>query len=191
MGVYSRVQGLWKRPKESLGDLWYARLVEWRRDPVTLRLDHPTRIDRARALGYRAKQGFFVVRQRVSRGSHPRPDWSGARMSSNMRSTMELRKTFKLIAEERACKKFSNCEVLNSYLVAHDGKYEWHEVILVDRSHPVVLADKRTSWLSLPSNRGRVFRGLTSAGRRSRGLRWKGKGSEKTRPSRRAHKRLL
>ncbi len=189
MGLYSHIQEAWK--SEKLNPIWRERLITWRKEPVTLRIQYPTRLDRAKALGYRAKQGVFMIRQRVLKGAHRRPDWSGGRMSSNMRATKELRKTFKLIAEERAAKKYSNCEVLNSYFVARDGKYEWYEVILADRSSTQVLSDKRLSWISEPSNRGRVFRGLTSAGRRMRGLRWKGKGSEKTRPSRRAHERLL
>jgi len=38
-------------------------------------------------------------------------------------------------------------------------------------------------------HKGRVFRGKTSAGKSSRGLRNKGKGAEKLRPSLRAHGR--
>ena len=59
------------------------------------------------------------------------------------------------------------------------------EVILVDRSHPVVLADKRL--IGIAAQTGRVFRGVTSAGRRGRGLRSKGQGAEKVRPSRQAN----
>jgi large subunit ribosomal protein L15e len=43
--------------------------MQWRREPTTTRIDRPTRIDRARSLGYRAKQGFVVVRTKVRRGS--------------------------------------------------------------------------------------------------------------------------
>ncbi|KKT75754.1 MAG: 50S ribosomal protein L15e, partial [Candidatus Peregrinibacteria bacterium GW2011_GWA2_44_7] len=41
-----------------------------RKEPVTLVLEHPTRLDRARSLGYKAKQGCIVARQRVGRGGH-------------------------------------------------------------------------------------------------------------------------
>ena len=77
-------------------------------------------------------------------------------------------------------------EVLNSYFLAKDGTYSWYEVILVDREHPAVKADKQLSGIA--KQRGRVFRGLTSAGRKMRGLRWKGKGAEKVRPSANARK---
>jgi len=63
----------------------------------------------------------------------------------------------------------------------------WYEVILVDRSHPQILADKRINWIIV--KKGRVFRGLTSAGRKSRGLKKKGIGTEKIRPSLRANYR--
>jgi len=54
-------------------------------------------------------------------------------------------------------------------------------VILVDKMHPSIIADKRISWISEKKHTGRAFRGLTSAGRRSRGLLNKGKGAEKVR----------
>lgn len=188
MGLYKYLSQNWQNndlPAEQKRE----RLVKWRREPVTLRIDRPTRLDRAKSVGYRAKPGILVVRQRVGRGSHTRPDWSGGRHSSNMGIRMNLRKSYQLIAEERANKSFPNCEVLNSYYVLEDGKHYWFEVILLDRAHPSVLADKRTNMIAL--QRGRVYRGLTSAGKRTRGLHNKGMGSEKARPSRRAHKRSL
>lgn len=184
MGVYRQIGELWKQPKERLGDIYRQRLVSWRREPSTVRLDRPTRLDRARALGYRAKQGIIVVRQRVPAGAHKRPDFSGGRHSKHFRTTLVLSKNYRLIAEERANKKFPNCEVLNSYPVAQDSKHYWYEVILVDRAHPAVRADHRLGWIAGKSQRGRVYRGKTSAGRKVRGLRHKGKGAEHLRPSR-------
>jgi len=72
-------------------------------------------------------------------------------------------------------------EVLNSYYVGKDGKHYWFEVILIDLNHPSVLNDKQYSQLVLQTRR--VFRGLTSSAKKSRGLRNKGKGAEKVRPS--------
>ncbi|MBI4146709.1 50S ribosomal protein L15e [Candidatus Woesearchaeota archaeon] len=188
MGVYKYLQKSWK---EFAGAAHRDRMVLWRREPVTQRIEHPTRLDRARSVGYRAKQGFMLVRQRVSRGSHRRHDWSGGRHSHNMGARLNLRKNYQMIAEERAGRVFKNCEVLNSYYVDEDGKHYWFEVVLVDRSHPGVLADHRISWIGEPQHVGRVFRGLTSAGRKVRGLRYKGMGAEKARPSRRSHSRRL
>jgi len=187
MGVYKYLVQNW-RENQMTADLKRARLIAWRREPATNRIEHPTRLDRARALGYRAKLGVFIARQRVSRGSHRRPDWSGGRHSHNMGARMNLRKNYQLIAEESAAQTYPNCEVLNSYYVTEDGKHYWFEVIFADSAHPSVLADKRMVAVRQP---GRVFRGLTSAGRRTRGLLNKGMGSEKARPSRRAHSRRL
>ena len=92
---------------------------------------------------------------------------------------------YQWIAETRVARKYVNCEVLNSYYVTKDGQNYWYEVILVDRSHPAVKKDKTTSWIS--DKKGRVFRGQTSAGRKARGLRNKGKGAEKMRPSKAKH----
>lgn len=80
-------------------------------------------------------------------------------------------------------------EVLNSYWVGEDGKHKWYEVILVDPYHPAIKADPQLNWLCTGKHRGRAFRGLTSAGKKGRGLRNKGIGAEKVRPSIRAHGR--
>lgn len=188
MGLFKYLVKNWRNDEMSV-ETKRDKLVKMRREPVTLRVERPERLDRARALGYRAKPGIFIVRQRVGRGSHTRPDWSGGRHSHNMGTRLNLRKNYQLIAEERANKKYPNCEVINSYYVLEDGKNYWFEVIMVDRAHPSVLADHRTSGYAFQA--GRVHRGLTSAGRKVRGLRHKGKGAEKARPSRRAHKRSI
>lgn len=184
MGYLKYVREAWKKPRES--GLWKQRLISWREEPVTLRIEHPTRPDRARSLGYKAKQGYVVVRQRVIRGGHRRPGPSGGRRPRHARRRMILDKSYQRIAEERAADKFPNCEVLSSYWVADDGKHYWYEVILVDKSHPAILADKRISWIAEKQHTGRVYRGLTSSGRKSRGLRAKGTGAENVRPSKSA-----
>ena len=82
-----------------------------------------------------------------------------------------------MICEERANRKFVNCEVVNSYYVGQDGKHFWFEVIMA--TPELLLHDHR--FQHLVNQKGRVFRGLTSAGKRMRGMRWKGKGAEKSR----------
>ena len=189
MGMYQKLRELWKKPKAGLGDLWQKRLMQFRREPATLRIDKPTRLDKARALGYKAKQGIIVVRQRVARGSHYKPKRYGGRRSKRATGRVTLSKNYKMIAEERAGKKYLNCEVLNSYEVAKDGKNYWFEVILVDKKHPAIVKDKDLGWISKRQHTRRVHRGKTSAGRKVRGLRHKGKGAEKLRPSKRAKSR--
>lgn len=190
MGMYKYIRNLWKKSSESMPGLMRERLIKWRKEPASLRLERPTRLDRARSLGYKAKQGFVVVRQRVIRGGHKRPSGMGGRRPKAQRRKMSLDKSYQQIAEERVNKKFPNCEVLNSYAVAKDGVYYWFEVILVDRAHPAVLKDPKIAWIA--KKKGRASRGLTSAGKKSRGLMKKGKGAEGVRPSKKAaHKRKV
>ena len=189
MGLYKYVKELWKNPKQNMPELWKSRLVQWRKEPVTIRIQKPTRIDKARSLGYKALQGFVIARQRVSRGGRMRAQIKKGRKPKNTRRKKVLAKNYQRIAEERANKKFPNCEVLNSYWVAEDGLYRWYEIIMVDPEHPVIKSRKDLSWISERKHRNRVQRGKTSAGRKSRGLRNKGKGAEKIRPSLRANKR--
>lgn len=184
--MYKHIRKLWKKPKANMPELWKQRLIQWRRDPSLIRIEKPTRIDRARSLGYKAKQGYMVVRQRVPKGGHTRPMIKRGRRPKHYRQRMVLGKSYQSIAEERAAKKYPNCEVLNSYWVAKDGLYYWYEIIIIDKAHPVILADKNINWIAQKQHKRRVFRGLTSAARKSRGLRNKGKGAEKIRPSLRA-----
>ena len=94
-----------------------------------------------------------------------------------------MAKSIKRIAEERVQKHYPNMEVLNSYWVGQDGRHKFYEVILVDVSHPAIINDPKIAWIAAKQHRSRVYRGLTSAGRKGRGLRWKGKGVEHARPS--------
>jgi len=165
-----------------------ARLVKLRREPSVSRIDKPTRLDRAHALGYKAKKGYIIVRVKLPRGGRQRPKFRSGRRPKHYRRVKILSMNYQWVAEQRANKKFPNCEVLNSYFLAKDGIYYWYEVILVDRIQ--VSRYNGMEWLSNPANRGRVFRGLTSAARKSRGLRSKGEGAEKIRPSLRAKKGL-
>ncbi len=191
MSLYKYVRKLWTNPKKNLKEIWSNRLIEWRKEPVTIRIERPTRIDAARSLGYKAKQGYVVVRQRLIRGGRQKPDIKGGRRPKHSTQRKDLSKNYQQVAEERANKKFKNCEVLNSYYVGKDGKHFWYEVILVDKSHPSIIADKRISWINEKKHTGRVFRGMTSAGRHSRGLRNKGKGAEKARTKPNQKKRRI
>lgn len=172
------------------GMLKRQRLNVFRKQINTVeRVERPSNLSRARNLGYKAKQGVIVVRVKLRRGSglHPRPV---ARRKPKRMGVKKLtrKKSIQSIAEEKAGRKYPNMEVLNSYWVGEDGKKKYFEVILVDRSHPSIKADKELS--QIIGQRGRVFRGLTSSGKKGRGLVPKGKiGREKIRPSLRARDR--
>lgn len=173
MSLYKYLRMLWKRPYDGeFGELLKQRIIKWRRGPSVVRVDKPTRLDRARSLGYKAKQGFVVVRVRVRKGglNRPRPN-KGRRPKRMGVYGYAPAKSTRLIAEERAARKYPNLEVLNSYYIGEDGTFEWYEVILVDPHHPAVKNDKDIRWISSNKHKGRVFRGLTSAGKKMRGLR--------------------
>ena len=185
MGYLKYIKKLWLKPKAEYKETYKANMVQWRKEPVTVRIEHPTRIDRARELGFKAKQGFVVVRQRVKRGGKMRQQFAGGRRSKNFSRKHVVHLNYQTVAERRANRKYVNCEVLNSYWVGKDGLSYWYEVILVDKHHPVVKTNKDLKWIT--NANGRAFRGQTSAQRKSRGLYNKGKGAEKVRPSLRAN----
>lgn len=170
MGMYKYIQKLWKKPKENLGDVWKERLIKWRREGSIKRVERPTRIDRARNLGYKAKQGFVVVRSRVPRGGRKTPNPRGGRRTKRSGRYHTPKKSKQRIAEERANKKFPNLEVLNSYYLAEDGEHKWYEVIMVDPNHPSIKTDDDINWICDSSQKGRVYRGKTSKGKKGRGL---------------------
>jgi large subunit ribosomal protein L15e len=187
MGYIKYMRDLFRKQDSEISELMRQRRILWKDEPATIRIEHPTRIDRARALGYKAKQGFLIVRQRVARGGRQRPDIKGGRKTSNSGQRKYVSKNYQQIAEEKAAGKYVNCEVLNSYYVTQNGQYAWYEVILVERDNPSVYLNRNTAWAHDTKNR--AYRGLTSAAKRARGLNKKGIGSEKTRPSKTVNRR--
>jgi large subunit ribosomal protein L15e len=188
--MYKYIARAWNRPKESyVHDLSRMRIPQWRQGQSVMKVAAPLRIDRARSLGYKAKQGIIVVRVKVRRGGRRKERVTAARKPSKRGyKKYTPKKSIQWIAEERVQRKYPNLEVLNSYWIGEDGRYKYFEMILVDPAHPGIKRDKDLSWITQKQHKGRVFRGLTSAGKRSRGLRRKGKGAEKIRPSIRANK---
>ncbi len=185
-GLSHYLRKAWKKPDKRL---LRERMIDWRKGNTIVKVDKPLRLDRARALGYRAKKGFVVVRVRILRGGRKRSRPRKGRRSKRMTVRKTLKMNYKWVAEQRVARKFRNLEVLNSYQLGKDGKHYFFEVILVDVSRPEIKNDKKINWICKPANRGRVFRGLTSAGKKSRGLRKKTR-EMKVRPSIRARGRL-
>ncbi len=143
------------------------KLIEWRKTSSIVRVEKPSNLARARALGYKAKKGVIVVRVRVKRssGKHERPN---ARRRPKRMGTLKKkrRKSLQWIAEERAGRKYKSLEVVNSYWVGEDGQYKYYEVIMVDPSRPEIQKDKELSRIA--KDKGRVFRAKTSAARKAK-----------------------
>ncbi len=190
--MYHFMGEAWKDPSsDAMKQLMWQRLVDWRKEGTFVRVDKPLRIDRARALGYKAKQGFVVVRAKVRKGGLRKHQIKKGRRAKRMGILkITMRKSIQRIAEERTSKRYPNCEVLASYWVGEDGRHKWYEVILVDVNHPVIKADPKMNWICSTKHSNRANRGLTPAGKKGRGLvRTRGMGVEKNRPSLRAHDR--
>jgi len=182
---YSHIKEAWRNQDEGkLAELQWQRKQDWRNEGAIVRIDRPTRLDKARELGYKAKQGVVMARVSVRKGGARKQRHKAGRRSKRQGvNRIGRRKSIQRIGEERVSRKYPNLRVLASYPVGQDGSQKWTEVILVDPEHPAIQNDDELNWICDDSQRGRAFRGLTNAGKNNRGLSQRGKGTEKTRPS--------
>jgi len=169
---YQYIAEIWRNPKERLGTIFKDRLIQWRREKTVERIERPTRIDKARKLGYKAKKGYVMARVKIGKGGRRRKLYGrkGRKPSKAGLVHFSHGKSLQWIAEEKLQRRFPNLEVLNSYPVGEDGQHKWFEGILVDPKSPHIKSDKNIKWVTNPANRRRVLRGLTSAGKKARGL---------------------
>jgi len=185
MSLTKYLRKAWRKPDKKI---LRKRMIDWRKGNSIVRVDKPLRIDRARSLGYKAKRGVTIVRVRLRRGGHKRTRPYKARRTKRLHINKNLRLNYKEIAEKRVAKKYTNMEVLNSYQVGKDGKHYFFEVILIDPSKPEIKSDKELGSLAM-SPKKRAQRSITSASRKSRGLRNSPVKAPKVRPSLRANRR--
>lgn len=138
-----------ENPDESyVRELMWQRAPKWKNEKAVQRIERPTRLDRARSLGYRAKKGFVLVRTRVRRGGRRKTRRFNGRKPKRMGvNKITQAKSIQRIAEERVAKKYPNLEVLNSYWVWSTGKHKYYEVILVDPNSPSIINDKKINWI--------------------------------------------
>merc|ERR1711988_1978177 len=85
-------------------------------------------------------------------------------------NSLKFQRRIQSVAEERAGKAMGGLRVLNSYWVAQDSTYKYYEVLMVDPHHKVIRRDPAMQWITKPTHKHRETRGLTSAGKKSRGL---------------------
>ena len=181
MNAYKHINRSFQQDYATRSTLLKQRIAAWRTQSPVERVEKPTNVARARELGYKAKQGVVIARVRVDRGLSKRRKIEAGRKPSKEGMFYAFRKPLQARAEERAANKFANCEVLNSYFVGEDGNYKFFEVILLDRTHPAIAKD--SSYARVISHRGRATRGLTSVGKKFRGIVNKGFGTARNRPS--------
>jgi large subunit ribosomal protein L15e len=169
MGAYKYIQETLQKEYKARDSVYREKVRGWRHGPVMEKVEHPANITRARRLGYKAKQGYSVVRIRIDKGRRRRQTPMGGRKPRHNYVYVQPQLSHQAIAEQRVNRIYKNMEVLNSYWVGEDGNNKYFEVILADPMRkgvdPKVVARK-----------GRAFRGLTSSGRKARGL---GRGRQK------------
>lgn len=189
MGAYKYIRAAfqkeWKGTKDD--DYDYAlimrqRGIEYRNaGDAVVKLEHPTNLVAAKSVGFRAKQGIIVARVRVRKGTgtHHRPTHK-RRPKRQGQAKLSRRISTQAMAEQKASKKFENCEAIGSYKIAEDGKWHYFEVVLADRTASTIINDKQLSFLS-HGQKGRAERGKTFAGavNRSTNLKNKKKGVKK------------
>ena len=191
MGAYKYLEELWKKKQSDLMRfVLRMRTWEYRQLPAIHRCTRPSRPEKARKLGYKAKQGFVVYRIRIRRGGRKKPVRKGiinGKPKSQGVIGLKMKKSLRAVAEQRVGKKLGNLRVLNSYWVGQDSTFKFYEVILVDPSHKAIRRDPKINWIARPVMKRRDERGLTSAGKKFRGLKKKGVADNKNRPSRNAN----
>ena len=128
------------------------RAITWRRQNAMLRIDRPSRLLRARRLGYKAKEGIIVVRMRVGMGGMRKQRPRGGRRPKHLGVTrIKADINMQQVAENRTLEKYANMKLLGSYFLYKDGHYIWYEIILADPSHPRIVKDKELRKRVLPS----------------------------------------
>jgi large subunit ribosomal protein L15e len=186
MGMYKYVKATLQTEYSERPDNYKQRVVAWGAEPTVVRITKPTNVARAREIGYKAKEGILVARVKIGKGKRKRPHPDGGRKPSRSGRFFSLKKSAQAIAEEKAARKFSNFEVLNSYFVGSTGQKKFYEVIMANPSIKAISSDRRYAAVF---QRGRAYRGLTAEGKKHRGLSGKGLGAEKARPSVRQNER--
>ncbi|XP_075260272.1 large ribosomal subunit protein eL15-like [Convolutriloba macropyga] len=183
MGAAEYQKMLWrKKQSDTMRYILRMRAWHYRQLKAVHRVPHPSRPDKARMLGYKAKQGFVIYRARVRRGGFVRHVAKGQTMGKPTNQgvhELKLAKSHQAIAEKRAGKYAGALRILNSYWVGSDGTYKYFEVIMIDPMHPAVRKDPKINWIVSAKHKHRECRGLTSASKKSRGL-GKGIGYAKT-----------
>jgi len=127
------------------------RAVIWRNQNAVTRVEKPSRIARARRLGYKAKQGIIVVRMRVGTGGMRKQRPRGGRRPKHLGVTkIKADVSMKQVSERRVLERYPNMKLLGSYFLYKDGMHYWFEVILADPSHPRIAKDKEIRKRVLP-----------------------------------------
>ena len=121
LGAYKYLEELWKKKQSDvLRFLLRVRAWEYRQLPAIHRAPRPSRPDKARRLGYKAKQGYVIYRVRVRRGGRKRPNPKGIVYGKPTHAginQLKFQRNHRSVAEERVGRRIPSLRVLNSYWV--------------------------------------------------------------------------
>merc|ERR1712156_463433 len=182
MGAYKYMTELYrKKQSDVLRYLLRIRCWQYRQLAKVHRVPRSTRPDKACRLGYKNKQGFVIYRIAMRRGGRKRPVPKGCpygkpKTSGGVKQQKPVR-NLQSIAEERVGRRVQGLRVLSSYWVGQDSTYKYYEVVMIDPFHKAIRRDAKINWMCRPVMKHRELRGLTGAGKSSRGL---GKGRKFT-----------
>merc|ERR1712172_397528 len=142
------------------------------------RAPRPTRPDKARRLGYKAKQGYVIYRISMRRGGRKRPVAKGCPYgkpkTTGPVNQQKPERNLQSIAEERVGRRLKGLRVLNSYWVGQDSTYKYYEVIMIDIHHAAITRDPKINWMCSAVQKHRELRGLTAR----QELSWSWQGSQ-------------
>ena len=116
----------------------------------------------------------MIYRIAMRRGGRKRPVAKGCPYgkpkTSGAVKQMKPVRNLQSIAEERVGRRIASLRVLNSYWVGQDSTYKYFEVIMIDPSHKAIRRDPKINWMCKAVQKHRELRGLTAAGKSSRGM---------------------
>lgn len=137
--MYRQISKSWRSLVKTNSPDIKKRAILWRRGRTVVRLERPTRLDRARSIGYKAKQGYAVIRIKITRGGMRQKRPTSGRRPKHM-GTLKIKGHFSSqdTAERRVLEKYPNTTLVGSYPVYQDGRFIWYEVIVADVHHPVL-----------------------------------------------------
>ena len=65
---YKHIKDTFEKHEKGYQSQYWQRGIEYRKGKSIQRIEKPTKIYRARELGYKAKQGYAIVRARIRKG---------------------------------------------------------------------------------------------------------------------------
>ena len=134
---------VWYKMWKDNSSVLRERAIIWRKEDAITRIERPSRLLRAKRLGYKAKQGIIVVRMRVGTGGMRKKRPTGGRRPKHLGVTrIKAAVNMRQVAERRVLERYPNMSLLGSYFIYKDGMHYWYEVILADASHPRIKKDK-------------------------------------------------